>query len=204
MVKGPQLATPWNCSFSQSEPQSKGKFLVHSQILSYGRRTTLQKNGLDPRLQPWLRAGSSRYVGEFSHDYTDEKFFSHTVEDSLNSRSQTLSLGNNVSQSNWFLLLFLFFYYFYFTFIWSWLMPSFQSTSTPSSHSAGLCSISQLVLRGGGCHDLSATPCTWIFWTSWLKPKSLWMASCPSGIPWCHLQTYWGCTWSHCQCHWWR
>lgn len=102
MVKGPQLATPWNCSFSQSEPQSKGKFVVHSQILSYGRRTTLQKNGLDPRLQPWLRAGSSRYVGEFSHDYTDEKFFSHTVEDSLNSRSQTLSLGNNVSQSNWF------------------------------------------------------------------------------------------------------
>ena len=117
MVKGPQLATPWNCSFSQSEPQSKGKFLVHSQILSYGRRTTLQKNGLDPRLQPWLRAGSSRYVGEFSHDYTDEKFFPHTVEDSLNSRSQTLSLGNNVSQSNWFIiiififLLFLFYIY---------------------------------------------------------------------------------------------
>ena len=68
-----------------------------------------------------------------------------------------------------------------------------------------------------GCHNPGIKPCTCICWTSWCSPgPSAWVCLGLSGwhpVPWaclphhtvlCHLKNHWGCTWSHCQCHWWR
>ena len=70
---------------------------------------------------------------------------------------------------------------------------------------------------GRGCHNPGARPCTWIYWTSWCSPgPTAWACLDLSEwhpIPWacqphhttrCYSQTGWGCTQSHCQCHWWR
>ena len=67
----------------------------------------------------------------------------------------------------------------------------------------------------GDCHDPGARPYPWICWTSWGSPGPT-AGACLSlsqwrSVPqvcqlyltaWCHLQTLWGCTQSHCQYHW--
>jgi len=102
-----------------------------------------------------------------------------------------------------------------------WLMFSLPHTSIPKCFLAWLYSVltspPTWYWYWGGCHDPSARPCTWIYWTSLgsLGPTAqaclglsgercvLW-ACWLHPAAWCHSQTYWGCTWSQCWCRWWR